>query len=391
MEKKKYLNIVRLSSFLQHFLMAYFIKMVVVYLLKNDVTPWIAVSIPVVLEFSRMISRAFKKIVAFSIKADYRKIHIFHFVSFTLLIVLISQCRSVYTIYLFTILAGFITGVRACSATRLITSNQEYESYGFIEDERASVIGLTLGYILSQSIYDFSPLIYILGYVVIGVISIILCLCIKDVPKNDVMEPLNDYNTLTKTQKNNALIVTILFGILAGLWCISLSALEELAPLITNKVAYLTSIFTIVEFIFLLIISGKLLDKIKKKQRLLLVETIIALVDCTSLLISSLLLSWKGLIISFALSGIFATLGDPIWGSIISSYSLNNRTIYAYVNKIYFITRAIFSVLAWIVCRECVINGIESFKYLAITLLTLIIITYLIANKINKKIFNRTI
>ena len=130
-------------------------------------------------------------------------------------------------------------------------------------------------------------------------------------------------------------------------------------------------------------------EKIKKK--LLFTETIIACVDVLCLLIASITLSWQGLLVGYILTGITSTMGDPIWGSIISAYSVNDRTKYVLVNRVYFIIRAIFSVLTWFICRECVIRGIESFRYLAIILIVLIIVTYVIANKVNKKVFGDSI
>ena len=94
-------------------------------------------------------------------------------------------------------------------------------------------------------------------------------------------------------EKNNAILVTTLFGILAGLWCISWGAFEELLPLTTNKVGYLNAIYTLLEAILLFIISGKILNKIKVNGKLMLSETIIALIDTISFLISSIISSFK--------------------------------------------------------------------------------------------------
>lgn len=391
MEKKSYLNIIRTTSLLQHFLMAYFIKIVVVYLLSNGVTPWVAVSIPVVLEFSRMISRGFNGVIKLALKVDYKKMHIFHYISFTILAVIISQCSSVWSIYLFTIIAGLITGIKGSSVTKLSTSNKEYESYCLIEDERFGIIGLTLGYVVSQFVYDISASLYIICYLVVGIIGVVISLFIKNVPLSDSMISFDECEELSKREKKSSLVVSLLFGIIAGLWCMGLSAFEELAPLISDKVGYLTSVYTVVEFICLFIISGSILAKIKKKKKLLLVETIIACVDCICLLISALFMSWEGLLISFALSGVFSTLGDPIWGSIISAYSTDNRRKYAFINRVYFVTRSIATIVSWVVCRWCVMNGLVYFRYLAIILLTLIVVLYFVANRINKKVYGKTI
>lgn len=391
MEKKKYLNLIRITSLFQHFLVAYFIKMVVVYLLNKDVTPWVAVSIPVVLEFSRMLSRGFKSMTKIALKVDYKKMHIFHFVSFTVLALIISQCRSVYSIYLFTIIAGVITGIKSSSATKLSTSSREYESYCLVEEERFSIVGLTLGYVVSQFVYDISPVLYIASYFVIGMIGLVLSLFIKSVPRIDSMIAFDECEELSKDEKKSVVVVSTLFGLIVGLWCMGINAIDELAPLISDKVGYLNSVYTVVEFICLFVITGSLLKKIKDKGKLLLVETIIACADCICLLISALFMSWVGLFTAFALSGVFSTLGDPIWGSIISSYSLDSRKKYEFVNRVYFITRAIFTVLSWFVCRQIVVSDLLYFRYLAIILVLLMVILYLIANKINKKVYGRTI
>lgn len=391
MNKKNYLNLIRISSFLHHFLIAYFVKIMVVYMLENGVTPWVAVSVPVVLEFSRMMARCFKSVIKIALKIDFKKIHIFHFVSFTFLALVISQCRSVYAIYLFTIIAGVITGIKGSSVTKLNTSNKEYESYCLMEDERFGIIGLTLGYVISQFVYDISSLLYIISYFVIGVVGIVISLFIHDVPNSDCMISYDECEELTSSEKKSFLIVSLLFGFIAGFWCMSLSALEELAPLISNKVGYLTSIYTIIEFICLFIITGSFLKKIKKRRKLLLVETVVACVDCLCLFISAVFMSWEGLLISFALSGMFSTLGDPIWGSIISSYSMDNRKKYEFVNRIYFITRSVFTILSWFVCRQIVLNDLHYFKYLAVVLLFFIIVLYFVANRVNKKVYGRTI
>lgn len=166
---------------------------------------------------------------------------------------------------------------------------------------------------------------------------------------------------------------------------------EELAPLISNKIGYLNAVYTILEIILLCIISGSLLQKINKNKKLLFTETIIAYIDVSCLLIASLTLSWQGLLIAYIITACTSTMGDPIWGSIMSAYSINDRTKWVLVNRVYFVIRATFQLLTWYICRECVIRGVESFRYLSIILIVLIIIVYLIASKINKKVFGSSI
>ena len=54
--KKDYINLIRWSCILDSFTDHYFIRIIVIYLLSQNVTPWVAVSIPIVLEFARLIS-----------------------------------------------------------------------------------------------------------------------------------------------------------------------------------------------------------------------------------------------------------------------------------------------------------------------------------------------
>ena len=169
------------------------------------------------------------------------------------------------------------------------------------------------------------------------------------------------------------------------------SAMSELIPLITTKVGYLNAIYTITEIIALLIINASIINKFKKSGKLLYMETICAICDVVYLLLVSIFPNVFCIAFVMFLCGLSSTIGDPIWGAIISSYSENNREKYALVNNIYFIIRAITSFLSIFVCRYFVIKGIYSFKYLALILLSLIIILYIISNTINKKIFKKSI
>lgn len=389
--KKDYINLIRWSCVIDSFTSNYFIRVIVLYLLAHNVTPWVAVSIPIVLEFARLISRGIESIVKFALRVDYKKYHIFHLIISVLLGLAISQCRSVYTIYLFTIISGILTGIKHSSVTKINTSNEEYESYCFIEEERATVIGGTFGLIISQFIYDINPGLYILGYIILMVVGTILSLFLKNIVIEDVMVSIDEEEKLEDIDKKNTIIVTTLFGVLAGLWCLGWAGVTELGPLISDKIGYLEAIYTISEIILLCFISGSIIKKIKKNKKLLLVETIIACIDTICLLITSITLSWKGLFMAYVITAFTGTLGDPIWGSIMSAYSTNSRTKYVLVNRVYFIVRSIFTFITWLVCRQCVINGVESFKYLSISLIILIIVTYLIADKINKKVFNSSI
>ena len=389
--KKDYINLIRWSCIIDSFNNHYFIRIIVLYLLSQNVTPWVAVSIPIILEFARLISRGFKPIAKLALKVDYKKYHIFHLIAFLILGIIISQCRSVYTIYLFTLISGTLSGIKYSSITKMNTQNKEYEPYCFIEEERSQVIGGTLGLLVSQFIYDLSPKIYLMGYVIFIVIGILLSSLLKKIPDEEVMECIDENKELDKNSKKNTIIVTSLFAVLVGFWCMGLGGLEELAPLVSNKIGYLNAIYTILEIILLCIISGSLLQKINKKKKLLFTETIIACIDVFCLLMVAITLSWQGLVIAYIITAFTSTMGDPIWGSIMSAYSTNDRSKWVLVNRVYFVIRAIFQLLTWYICRECVIRGVESFRYLSVILIGLITITYLIASKVNKKVFGNSI
>lgn len=389
--KKDYINLIRWSCIIDSFTSNYFIRIIVIYLLAQNVTPWVAVSIPIVLEFARLISRGIDSIAKLALKVDYKKYHIFHLITFLILCLIISQCRNIFTLYLFTLIAGVLNGIKFSTKTKMNTQNKNYEAYCFIEEERSNVIGGTLGLLTSQFIYDVNPKIYLIGFIILLIVGTICSFLLKDIPSEDVMESLEDNKGLDKKSKKDTILVTTLFALLAGFWCIGWGGFTELAPLISNKIGYLESVYTILEIILLCIISGSLLEKINKNKKLLLAETIIACIDVSCLLIASLTLSWKGLLVAYIITAFTSTMGDPIWGSIMSAYSTNNRRKWVLVNKVYFVIRAVIQIITWIVCRECVIRGIESFRYLSIVLIILIVIIYLIANKVNKKIFGSSI
>ena len=195
-----YLNLIRRTVIGNSFLLQYFIKIVVVYMLANNVIAWVAVSIPVVLEFSKMLSRGFKKIINIAINTNYKKYHLIYLLVMSLIFIIISQSHNIIIIYLFTIILGFISGINDSCVTRINTSNKQYESYCLIEEERSSVIGATLGLIISQILYDFNPLIYVLGFVIFGLGIFILNSNIPNIESTyDCMTSINDDNPLSKS------------------------------------------------------------------------------------------------------------------------------------------------------------------------------------------------
>lgn len=287
---------------------------------------------------------------------------------------------------------GFLFGINNSCKTVINTSNQEYESYCFIEEERANVIGATLGLTIGQLVYDIDKTIYVIGYFIILIIGLIISLCIKNINREEMCEIKNEEKEhLTRKEKKHSILVATLFGVFGGLWCMSWGALDELGPLISNKIGYLNAIYTALEIIILCIISGAFLKKIKDKKKLLLTATIVALIDVSCFLIASITLSWIGILIAYIITAFTCSIGDPLWGSIISEYSTCNREKYVLINRIYFIVRSFFTIITWAICRECVINGIETFKYIGFALIVLIIITNIIANAINKKVYGSSI
>ena len=89
-----YLNLIRRTVIGNSFLLQYFIKIVVVYMLANNVITWVAVSIPVVLEFSKMLSRGFKKIINIAINTNYKKYHLIYLLVMSLIFIIISQSHN---------------------------------------------------------------------------------------------------------------------------------------------------------------------------------------------------------------------------------------------------------------------------------------------------------
>lgn len=164
-----------------------------------------------------------------------------------------------------------------------------------------------------------------------------------------------------------------------------------IAPLVTDKVGYLESVYTIVETILLFVISSSFLRKIKDSKNLICANVVVALGDILSLFVISIFLNWQGLVVGYALSGIVSSLGDPLWGSIMSAYSDNDRNKWVVINKVYFIGRAIMEGVTLLVCHFFVIRGLYSFKYLAFILLGLLIILYFVITKLNKKLLNKSI
>lgn len=112
------------------------------------------------------------------------------------------------------------------------------QSFCLIEEEKSSVIGGTLGLMISQLLYDLNPINYILGFIIFGIFGIN-----TNIPniesKNDCMEPINKESKISKIEKKNIFVITISYALLTGAWCMGTSAMSELIPLITTKVEFL--------------------------------------------------------------------------------------------------------------------------------------------------------
>lgn len=372
---KDYIKLIRYTCIIDNIMYFYFIRIIVLILLNKNIVNWISVSIPIVLELSRLLSRTINKVLDFSIKINFKKYHLIYIISFSIISIIITLSNNIILIYLLTFILGLLTGIRRSSVLNFNTSNNNYESKLFMEEERSQVIGASIGLILSQLLYDINYIYYILFYLIIILFSIL----INKYTKNIII----NYNYEKKEEKIDKILIkkVILFGILSSLWYIAIYSYEELAPLVSNKIGYLNSLYTILEFILLFIITGNFIDKLIKNNKLILSLTIISLIDITSLLIASLLLNVYGLVIAYILSSIVSTLGEPIYESIISMYSNNNKNKYILVNKIVYLIRTIFTIISFIICKYIITNNIIYFRYLGIVLIFLVIIIFIILRK----------
>ncbi len=372
---KDYIKLIRYTCIIDNIMYFYFIRIIVLILLNKNIVNWISVSIPIVLELSRLLSRTINKVLDFSIKINFKKYHLIYIISFSIISIIITLSNNIILIYLLTFILGLLTGIRRSSVLNFNTSNNNYESKLFMEEERSQVIGASIGLILSQLLYDINYIYYILFYLIIILFSIL----INKYTKNIIIS----YNYAKTEGKIDKILIkkVILFGILSSLWYIAIYSYEELAPLVSNKIGYLNSLYTILEFILLFIITGNFIDKLIKNNKLILSLTIISLIDITSLLIASLLLNVYGLIIAYILSSIVSTLGEPIYESIISMYSNNNKNKYILVNKIVYLIRTIFTIISFIICKYIITNNIIYFRYLGIVLIFLVIIISIILRK----------
>lgn len=111
-ELNLYLNVIRKTVTSNSFLLQYFLKIVVVYMISNGVTTWVAVSIPVVLEFSQTLSRGFRKIIKIAVNINYKKYFLIYILMTAMICLLISQSHNLCVIYALTIILGLIHLIR---------------------------------------------------------------------------------------------------------------------------------------------------------------------------------------------------------------------------------------------------------------------------------------
>ena len=389
--KRDYIKLIRITWILESFTNYYFLRMIVVYLLSKGVTDWVAVSIPVVYACASLLIRSFNKPLKYAVSIDFKWFQVFYQILFLGIGVLISASRSVFLIYPLTIIIGLLTGIRNVTMTHLATYNKEYEASCLIEQERASMIGGIMGLLFSQMIYDHSPKLYIWCYFLLVAISMIVLFFVKSIKKDDLIAEKDSKKELTTKEIKDVKNMGYAYGLLVGVWAIGSSAFEELAPLISDRIGYLNAAFMFTEVVVLFIIGASFLDNLKKKKRLFLTSTVCALGDITALLVAAFTNNIYGLIIAFIITGITSSLGDPVWGSIISTISDESEEKYILVNRSYFKIRVVFQFTALIVCNLCVVGGITSFKILGVILLVLVLCIYNICTYLSKKIYKTKI
>ena len=392
MEQNEYLKVVRKTSFIGAFMIQYLSRIIIVYLLSKGVAPWIAVSIPIVIEFGRVLSRIIEPISKISLKINYKTYYYIYIIIFTILSILISQCTTLYTIYPLTLILGLAYGLWAACLNKLNTSNSNYQSFCLYEDEKFNMLGSTAGLILSQIVYDINPTLYIISFILVAVISIITCLKIPNIKvEEDDMLSYEKTEEIPKKQKQKLFVLILLFGTLIGIMNIVYNSLEAIPPLITEKAGYLSSIYTFVEFVALLLLSGHVIEKIKGKGKLLLSETVIAIIYAILLTLAGIFQNYQSLIFIFILYGISSPLADPIWSSLMSEYSQKNRRYFIYINKIYFMIRAIILIITWVIIKVIITSGLHGFAILGIISIISLIAIYLITEWYTKKYLKKTI
>lgn len=387
--KKNYLSIIRGTCFIYSFNLQYFLRIVVVYLLAVGVEPWVAVSIPLVFEFARSGIESFKPFMKLSVKVNFKYCNIVHIIIFLALAFAITQCRTVWSIYPIVIVMGIVTGIKYGACLKLYTQNKKLESVCLVCDERSFALGSIFGLLVSQIVYDINPMFYIIGFAALLVVEVLITIFFKQAPKEDIMT--EETGTLTKRERNDVLKTTIPFAIFVGTCWVALFAFDELAPLLSDKIGYLGTFRFLVTILVTLIVTGKVLKKIKENGKLMLTQLGLMVISVVGIAISAITQNWVGLLVSFSLMGICYAIGDPLRCSMMSVLSQDNRNKWVLMSSTYYKIKTLFIGIAWLAARECVIAGIGAFVWLAIGVFVLSIVFFIISNAVNKKVLHTTI
>lgn len=392
MIQHSYLNIIKKTSFMGNFTAQYLSRIIIVYLLAQGVTTWVAVSIPIIIELGRSLTRIIPKIAEIPIKISYKKCYFLYAILFTVFSLAMTMCTSVYTIWFFALLIGLAFGIWSISLNVLDTSVSKYQSSYLFEDEKYHLLGATSGLIISQIVYDINPILYIIGFVFVALLNTLVCINISSVKNlNDEMTPYDENIKIDKGVKKELFIMTFFFGVLVGLMSIISNCLDAIPPLVTSQVGFIKAIYTIMALALIMILSGKVVENLRKRGTLLFSQTLISFVYCVLLIIAGLFPNIIVLMILFAIYGMVSPLANPIWGSLISAYSMNNRGYYLYINRVYFVIRIFVLIVALVTVKLAVTSGISSFAIVGIVCMSLIIIFYIMANSYAKKRFGHSI
>lgn len=392
MQQWNYLNIIKKTSFMGNFTAQYLSRIIIVYLLAQGVTNWVAVSIPIVIELGRSLTRIIPWTAKIPVKVDYKSCYFLYAILFTVFSLAMAMCTTVYTIWLFALLIGLAFGIWSISLNVLDTSTSKYQSDCLFEDEKYHLLGATAGFLISQIIYDISPSLYIVGFVVVALFNTIVCMNISNVKElHDEMKPYDENVKIDGGVKRELFVTTFFFGVLVGLMSIVSNCLDAILPLVTNQVGFVKAIYTIMALVFIMILSGKVVENIRKKGKLLLSQTLISLIYAGLLIVAGLFPNIMILIILFAVYGMVTPLANPIWGSLISAYSRDNRGYYLYINRVYFLIRIFVLISALIIVKLAVTSGLSMFAVVGAICMALIIIMHIMANNYAKRKFGHSI
>lgn len=389
---KSYLNIIKKTSFMGNFTAQYLSRIIIVYLLAQGVTTWVAVSIPIIIELGRSLTRIIPKTAQIPVKISYKSCYFLYAILFTVFSLAMAMSTSIYTIWLFALLIGLAFGIWSISLNVLDTSNSKYQSDCLFTDEKYHLLGATAGLMISQVIYDISPSLYIVGFVVVALFNTLICMNISGVENiKDEMKPFDEKVKIDNDTKRELFVVTFFFGVLVGLMSIISNCLDAIPPLVTDQVGFVKAVYTVVALIFILIMSGKVVESIRKKGKLLLSQTLISMVYAGLLILAGIFPNVIILIILFVVYGMVSPLANPIWGSLVSAYSRDNRVYYLYINKIYFVIRIFVLITALIIVKLAVTSGMATFAVVGTVCAVLIAILHIMANNYAKRKFGHSI